>query len=83
MPLYQTFYEKQIQKEQIYIYGLPCLALEESLSLSKGTYQKLLSGFFPLRGGGYPPIPLSFFGHNDFPLRGGGEPPNSIREKIR
>ena len=35
----------------------------------KGSYQKLLSGFFPLRGGRYPPFPLSFFGQNDFPLR--------------
>ena len=35
--LYQTFYEKHIQKEQqqIYMYGLPCLALRESLYLSK------------------------------------------------
>ena len=24
---------------------------------------------------GYPPIPLSFFEHNDFPLRGGEYPP--------
>ena len=47
----------------------------------KGGFQKLLSGFFPLRGG-YPPIPLSFFGHNDFPLRGGGVPPNFIKGKI-
>ena len=45
-----------------------------------GALQKLLSGFFPLRGG-YPPFPLSFFGHNDFPLRGGGVPPNSVKEK--
>ena len=27
----------------------------------KGTFQKLLSGFCPLRGGGYPTFPLSFF----------------------
>ena len=37
----------------------------------KGTFQKRFSGFCPLRGG-YPPCPLSFFGHNDCPLRGGG-----------
>ena len=42
-----------------------------------------LADFFPLRGGGFPPVPLSFFGHNDFPLGGGGVPPNSVKEKIR
>ena len=44
------------------------------LFANKGRFQKLLSGFFPLRGGGYPPFPLSFFGHNDFPLRRGSTP---------
>ena len=43
------------------------------MSPGKGTCQKRSSGFCPLRGGGYPPIPLrknpSFF-HTDFPLRG-------------
>ena len=39
----------------------------------KGTFQKLLSGFFPLRGGEYPPFPLRVFGQDDFPLRGGGQ----------
>ena len=38
----------------------------------KGRCQRRFSGFFPLRGGGYPPFPLRVFGHNDFPLRGGG-----------
>ena len=47
----------------------------------KGTFQKLLSGFCPLRGG-YPPCLLSFFEHNDCPLRG-GVPPNSVKKKIR
>ena len=42
--------------------------------LTKGTLQKLLTDFFPLRGGGYPPFPLRFFGHNDFPLREGSTP---------
>ena len=45
----------------------------------KGSFQKLLNGFFPLRGGGgYPPFPLRVFGQYDFPLRGGrgGVPPN-------
>ena len=37
----------------------------------------------PSGGGGYPPIPINFFGQNDFPLRGGVVPPNSIKEKIR
>ena len=46
----------------------------------KGGLQKLLSGFFPLRGGGVPPFPLRVFGQNDFPLRGGSTP-NSAKEK--
>ena len=40
----------------------------------KGSRQKLLSGFFPLRGG-YPPFPLMVFGQDDFPLRGEGGTP--------
>ena len=39
----------------------------------KGTFQKLHSGFCPLRGGEYPPFPLRVFGQDDFPLRGGGQ----------
>ena len=39
--------------------------------------------FFSVKGGGYPPFPLSFFGHNDTPVWGGGVPPNSVKEKIR
>ena len=50
-----------------------------NLYLHKGTRQKLLSGFFPLRGGGYPAFPLSFFEHIDFPFRGGGVPPLSVK----
>ena len=39
-----------------------------------------LADFFPLRGGGYPPIPLWAFGQNDFPSRGGGGyPPIPLR----
>ena len=41
----------------------------------QGTCQKLLSGFCPLRVGGYPPFPLTFFEHNDCLLRGEGVPP--------
>ena len=44
-----------------------------------GTFQKLLSRFFPLGGGGYLPFPLRVFLANDFPLRGkrqGGSPLN-------
>ena len=37
----------------------------------KGRCQKRFSGFCPLRGGGTPPCPLSFFEHTDCPLRGG------------
>ena len=44
---------------------------------SKGTLQKLLSGFCPLRGG-VPPLSAKLFGHNDFPLRGGGVPPQFL-----
>ena len=47
----------------------------------KGTFQKLLSGFCPLRGGEYPPFPLRVFGQDDFPLRGGGGyPPIPLRK---
>ena len=52
----------------------------------KGTCQKLLCGFFPLRGGEYPPFPLRVFGQDDFPLRGEGVPPIRLRKippKIR
>ena len=45
----------------------PILGMEPNFHHSKGGRQKLLSGFFPQRGWGVPPIPLSFFGHNDFP----------------
>ena len=39
----------------------------------KGTRQKLLSVFFMLRGGGYPPHSAKGdFGQNDFPLEEGG-----------
>ena len=49
-------------------------------------FKNYLADFFTWKGGcgwGYPPFPLSFFGHNDFPLRGVGVPPNSVKEKIR
>ena len=46
---------------------------EQKFLKAKGIFQKLLSGFFPLRGG-YPRFPLSFFGHTVFPLRGGSTP---------
>ena len=36
-------------------------------SAKLGARQKLLSGFFPLRGGGTPPIPLRVFRQDDFP----------------
>ena len=49
----------------------------------KGSCHLRFSGFCPLKGGGYPPFPLSFFEHNDCPLRGGGVPPNSVEEKLR
>ena len=51
-----------------------------TILFTKRTRQKLLSGFFPLRGGGYPPFPLRVFGQDDFPLRGEGGNPNSAKE---
>ena len=50
----------------------------------KGGFQKLLCGFFPLRGGRYPPIPPSFFRKMIFCL-GVDEwgSPHSAKEKIR
>ena len=47
--------------------------------LPKGGCQKLLSGFFSVKGG-YPPFPLRVFGQDDFPLRGEGGTPNSAKE---
>ena len=43
-------------------------------------FKNYLADFFRL-GGGYPPFPVSFFGHNDFPLRGGEYPPIPLRKK--
>ena len=52
------------------------------LLLHKGTLQKqLISDFFPLRGGGVPPFPLSFFEHNGCPLSEGGYPPIPLWKK--
>ena len=49
---------------------------EQKFLKAKGIFQKLLSGFFPLRGGwGYPPFPLRVFGQDDFLLRGEGGTP--------
>ena len=48
---------------------------------AKGGFQKLLSGFFPLRGGVRPPFLLRVFEHDDFPLRGGMYSPIPLRKK--
>ena len=48
---------------------------KKNLFFHKGRCQKRFSGFFPLRGGGYPPFPLRVFGQDDFPLRGVGGTP--------
>ena len=40
-----------------------------------GTCQKLLSGFFQLREGEYPPFPLRVLVQDIFPLRGEGGAP--------
>ena len=40
----------------------------------RGTVKNYLADF-SANGGGYPPIPLSFFGHNDFFVKGGGSTP--------
>ena len=53
---------------------------EQKFLKAKGIFQKLLSGFFPLRGG-YPPFPQRFFGQSDFPLRGGEYPSIPLRKK--
>ena len=57
-----------------------CVTSNNVVEDIKGGCQKLLSRFCPLRGGGTPPFPLSFFEHNNCPLRGGGVPPNSAKE---
>ena len=54
---------------------------------TKGGFQKRFSGIRPLRGGGYPPIPLrekTFFFSPRFSVKGrGGVPPHSVKKKIR
>ena len=51
-----------------------CLAL----LLRKGALQMLLSGFFPLGGGGgFPPITLSFFWQSDLPWKDWEIPPKN------
>ena len=48
---------------------VPFLTLLSSVHfLHKGRPSKLLSGFFPLGGGWYPQIPLSFFVQDNFPF---------------
>ena len=36
-------------------FDIVVLALAHNTASAKGTFQKLLSGFFPFRGGGLPP----------------------------
>ena len=54
-----------------------CTGFTASSNRHKGTFQKLLGGFFPW---GYPPFPLRVFGQDDFPLRGREVPPISAKE---
>ena len=58
----------QTLPSRCYLHLWWCLYVSLFMASCKGPCQKLLSGFFPLRGRGYPPIPLSFFGQNDFPV---------------
>ena len=52
---------------------------DQLFSIILGSPSKTTKRIFSVKGGGYPPFPLSFFEHNDFPLR---EAPNSVKEKI-
>ena len=63
-------------------FDIVVLALAHNTASAKGTLQKLLSGFFIVKGG-VPPLSAKLFEHNDCPLRGGEVPPNSVKEKIR
>ena len=54
-----------------------------SLNTYLRTFQNLLSGVCPLRGGGVPPFQLSVFGQDDCPLRGGRRYPPIPLRKIR
>ena len=45
-----------------------------------GSLSKTFKRILPVKGGGVPPFPLSFFEHNDYPLRG-GYPPCPLRKK--
>ena len=53
-----------------YLQGLSFMAVYD-----KGTCQKLLSGFCPLRGWGYPAFPLSFFWAQWLSVKGGSGTP--------
>ena len=50
-------------------------------ALAKGSFQKLLSGFFPLRGGGFTPHSAKLFWAQELSVKGGGEyPPIPLRK---
>ena len=58
------------------------IEFRQNPQISLGTFQKLLSGFFPLRGGGgVPPLSGKGFWAGWFSVKGGrGVPPNSAKE---
>ena len=63
-----------LQELHSYTYKELSSPIFQSLSFSKGTFQKRFSGFCPLRGGeGVPPNSVKeknlLFFHTDFPLR--------------
>ena len=78
---HERFHTKYVpQSSPCDLSPFPAPGKNKNSELLKGGCQKLLSGFFPLRGGGYSPFPLRVFGQDDFPLRGRGVPPNSAKE---
>ena len=51
-----------LRKQHVQDQGTPSLTfIAKNETTSKGTFQKLLSDFFPLRGGGVPPLSVKGF----------------------
>ena len=57
-----------------------CENIVTNFQAVKGRCQKLLSGFFPSRGG-VPPLSAKLFWAQCLSVKGGGVPPNSVKEK--
>ena len=82
---YETF---NILKEGGYFWSRRAKNFEtvgpyQSFLEDKGTFQKLLSGFFPFRGGGILPLSAKGFLAKGFSVKGVGGRGTPLTEKIR